>query len=286
MPAPPAPSARTDQGGPMTATRTVPEGGFRFVPGVYQYSAGVAAEPGFALERVRFAEPVPLTRGFARVAELLEAAGRPKAAFAACELRSPAPFTEEGFAAFNRAYGGVLAGGGPFPQGGVGPVPRGRAEPGGPQQRLPGGRAPARALLPRLRLHGAGPRGPALLRRRRQRRGAGGRGQLPRPRRRARRPLARRAPRQGPLGAGRDGTADGPARRRLGGHHRGAGLHGARHPFPPRRGAGRARRRPARPDVAVLPPAGGRPGQRDGLPRRLARAGAARRLSAPRRPGR
>ena len=87
----------------MTATRTVPEGEFRFVPGVYRYSAGVAAVPGFALERVRFAEPVPLARGFARVAELLEAAGRPKAAFATCELRSPAPFTEAGFAAFSRA---------------------------------------------------------------------------------------------------------------------------------------------------------------------------------------
>lgn len=83
-------------------------GGYRFVPGVYQYSAGVAAEPGFALERVRFAEPVPLMRGFARVAELLKAAGPPKAAFAACELRSPAPFTEEGFVAFNHVYGGVL----------------------------------------------------------------------------------------------------------------------------------------------------------------------------------
>src|SRR3954451_11105265 len=118
MPVPPAPSAGPDQGDPMTATRTVPEGGFRFVPGVYQYSAGVAAEPGFALERVRFAEPVPLTRGFARVAELLEAAGRPKAAFAACELRSPAPFTEEGFAAFNRVYGGVLAEWGLFREGG------------------------------------------------------------------------------------------------------------------------------------------------------------------------
>ena len=32
----------------MTATRTVPEGGLRFVPGVYRYSAGVAAEPGLA----------------------------------------------------------------------------------------------------------------------------------------------------------------------------------------------------------------------------------------------
>ncbi len=93
----------------MSQTITVPEGGFRFIPGVYQYSAGVAAEPGFTLERLRFAEPVPLAEGFALIAQLLDAAGRPKAAFAACELRSPAPFTEEGFAAFNRVYGGVLA---------------------------------------------------------------------------------------------------------------------------------------------------------------------------------
>jgi hypothetical protein len=108
----------------MTATRTVPEGGYRFIPGVYQYSAGVAAEPGFALERVRFAEPVPLMRGFARIAELLNAAGRPKAAFAACELRSPAPFTEDSFAAFNRVYGGVLSEWGLFREDGLNPVAR------------------------------------------------------------------------------------------------------------------------------------------------------------------
>ncbi len=124
MPASPASSGRMDPGDPMTATRTVPEGGFRFIPGVYQYSAGVAAEPGFALERVRFAEPVPLMRGFARIAELLEAAGRPKAAFAACELRSPAPFTEASFAAFNHVYGGVLAEWGLFREGGLNPVAR------------------------------------------------------------------------------------------------------------------------------------------------------------------
>jgi hypothetical protein len=93
---------------PMGDTVRVPEGGFRFIPGVYQYSAGVAAEPGFALERVRFAEPVPLMAGFARIAEILAAAGRPKAAFCACELRSPAPFTEAGFSAFNKVYGAVL----------------------------------------------------------------------------------------------------------------------------------------------------------------------------------
>ncbi len=34
----------------------------------------------------------------------LKAAGRPLTAFAACELRSPAPFTEGGFRAFNETY--------------------------------------------------------------------------------------------------------------------------------------------------------------------------------------
>lgn len=107
----------------MTETRIVAEGGYRFIPGVYQYSAGVAAEPGFTLQRMRFAEPVPLMAGFARIAEVLQAAGRPKAAFAACELRSPAPFTEEGFAAFNRIYGGVLQEWGLF-RDGLNPIAR------------------------------------------------------------------------------------------------------------------------------------------------------------------
>ena len=101
----------------------IPEAGYRFIPGVYQYSAGVAAEPGFRLERVRFAEPLPLMAGFARIAAHLAALGRPKLAFAACELRSPAPFTEEGFAAFNRVYGGVLQEWGVF-RDGLNPVAR------------------------------------------------------------------------------------------------------------------------------------------------------------------
>jgi hypothetical protein len=83
-------------------------GGYRYVKGVFQYSAGVAAEKGYRLERVRFANPVPLQEGFRRIEEIIKAAGRPLAAFAACELRSPAPFTEEGFVAFNRIYAGTL----------------------------------------------------------------------------------------------------------------------------------------------------------------------------------
>jgi hypothetical protein len=51
---------------------------------------------------------VPLKAGFARVAEILKDAGRPITAFAACELRSPAPFTEDGFKTFNQAYSQTL----------------------------------------------------------------------------------------------------------------------------------------------------------------------------------
>ncbi|RTL65577.1 MAG: hypothetical protein EKK41_20050 [Hyphomicrobiales bacterium] len=80
------------------------DGGFKFVKGVSQYSAGVAALPGYVLERYRFAKPVPLAEGFKRIEGIIKGAGRPLSAFAACELRSPAPFTEAGFAAFNAIY--------------------------------------------------------------------------------------------------------------------------------------------------------------------------------------
>ena len=79
----------------MSSTIAVAAGGFRFVPGVYQYSAGVAAEPGFRIERARFAEPVPLAEGFARIAAALDAAGRPRprSAPASCARPSPSPRT-------------------------------------------------------------------------------------------------------------------------------------------------------------------------------------------------
>lgn len=92
----------------MSDVITFTPGGYRYLKGVFQYSAGVAAEPGFRLERVRFAEPVPLAAGFARVKAIIEASGRPLTSFAACELRSPAPFTEAGFEAFNKIYAGTL----------------------------------------------------------------------------------------------------------------------------------------------------------------------------------
>jgi hypothetical protein len=88
----------------MIETIEAANGGYRFMPGVSQYSCGIGALPGFAIERVRFAGVVPLKQGFAKIAEIIKAAGRPLAAFGACELRSPAPFTEDGFKAFNAIY--------------------------------------------------------------------------------------------------------------------------------------------------------------------------------------
>jgi hypothetical protein len=98
-------------------------GGYRFLPGVFQYSGGAAAQSGHAIERVRFRVPVPLAEGFARIERIIGASGRPLTAFCACELRSPAPFTEQGFRAFNEVYVVTLEKWGLF-DGKVNPVAR------------------------------------------------------------------------------------------------------------------------------------------------------------------
>jgi len=88
----------------MSEVLTFAAGGYRYLKGVFQYSAAVAAEPGFVIERARFRRPVPLAAGFQAIEAHLNSLGRPLTAFCACELRSPAPFTEAGFEAFNRQY--------------------------------------------------------------------------------------------------------------------------------------------------------------------------------------
>ena len=39
-------------------------GGYRYARGPFQYSAGVAADPGFSIERVRFRRVATLADGF------------------------------------------------------------------------------------------------------------------------------------------------------------------------------------------------------------------------------
>lgn len=107
----------------MSALPVFRAGGYRFIQAVFQYSGGVAAEPGFEIVRARLARPVALADGF-KVAEAhLTSAGRPLTAFCACELRSPAPFTEQGFLEFNKLYAGTLERWGIY-RDGVNPVAR------------------------------------------------------------------------------------------------------------------------------------------------------------------
>ena len=51
----------------MSAVSKFSPGGYRFVRGVFQYSAGVAAEPGYEIARARFAKLVPIAEGLKRI---------------------------------------------------------------------------------------------------------------------------------------------------------------------------------------------------------------------------
>jgi hypothetical protein len=90
-------------------TSDFPAGNYWFIPAVFQYSSGAVAVPGYEVERVRFDKMPPLAEGFALIAKYIQAAGRPLTSFCACELRSPAAFTEEGFRNFNLHYVKTLA---------------------------------------------------------------------------------------------------------------------------------------------------------------------------------
>ncbi len=104
------------------------DGGYAYLKGVFPYSQGVAALPGFAIERTRFARPLPLARGFAAIQSHLAALGRPRMALCAAELRSPQPFSFDGFGEFNRRYVAVLEDWGIF-RAGVNPVARSNVAP-------------------------------------------------------------------------------------------------------------------------------------------------------------
>ena len=84
-------------------------GNYRFIPAVFQYSSGACAFDGYRIERVRFDRLLPLADGFLEAAKYVQSAGQKLTSFCACELRSPAAFTEAGFLAFNQHYVKTLA---------------------------------------------------------------------------------------------------------------------------------------------------------------------------------
>ncbi len=101
-----------------------PRGGYSFLKGIAPYSAGAVAADGFEIVHVRFRRAVPLAQGFERVKAHLAVVKRPLHALCAMELRSPKPFSFQGFNDFNAGYIGVLKSWDVFMEGGVNPVAR------------------------------------------------------------------------------------------------------------------------------------------------------------------
>ena len=101
-----------------------PRGNYSFLRGIAPYSAGAIAASGYAIEHARFLRPLRLSDGFNAVAAHLERIKRPKQALCGMELRSPKPFTFEGFNQFNRGYVGVLEQWQVLLEGGLNPVAR------------------------------------------------------------------------------------------------------------------------------------------------------------------
>jgi hypothetical protein len=77
----------------MPTLQPFPAGGYRFINHQFQYSGGVAAEPGFRIERARFARPVPLPKVSMRSKPTSPAsdAHRPRSAPASCAPRRNSP---------------------------------------------------------------------------------------------------------------------------------------------------------------------------------------------------
>ena len=100
-----------------------PAGNYSFVPGIAPYSCGVISNAGFEIVHVTLQQLISWRDGFPLIESFLNSEQRPKAALCAVSLRSPKPFTFEGFAEFNAGYASVLKEWGVFVDG-VNPVAR------------------------------------------------------------------------------------------------------------------------------------------------------------------
>ncbi len=116
--------------------RDHPTGSYRFLPGISAFSSGTVAAPGHEIVHVTLAAPLPWRAGFTRIERHLREQGRPRTALCGIELRSPAPFTFDGFAKFNDGYRSLLGEwdilvgeDNPIPRTNVAPVVAAPAEP-------------------------------------------------------------------------------------------------------------------------------------------------------------
>jgi hypothetical protein len=98
-------------------------GNYRFLPGIAPYSCGVVSRPGFEIVHVTFRQPPGYCEGFDRIADFLNSEGQPKVALCGISLRSPRPYSFQGFAEFNVEYAEILKSWGVFVNG-VNPIAR------------------------------------------------------------------------------------------------------------------------------------------------------------------
>jgi hypothetical protein len=89
--------------------RDHPTGDYRYMPGISAFSCGTVAGPGHEIVHVTLAALEPWRDGFARIERHLREVKRPRTALCGIELRSPAPFTFDGFGTFNEGYRKLLA---------------------------------------------------------------------------------------------------------------------------------------------------------------------------------
>lgn len=85
-----------------------PAGDYLFLPGIAPYSCGVVSSPGFEIVYVTLQKPIPWRRGFEVIDHYLASARRARTALCSLSLRSPRPFSFEGFREFNSQYTEVL----------------------------------------------------------------------------------------------------------------------------------------------------------------------------------
>ncbi len=85
-----------------------PKGHYHFLKGIDPYSCGVIADLGYEIVNITLKNPIPWREGFTHIEAYLKAQGQGRTALCAIQLRSPAPFTMEGFIAFNHGYCQVL----------------------------------------------------------------------------------------------------------------------------------------------------------------------------------
>src|SRR4051794_21079196 len=69
--------------------------------GIAPYSCGVISTPGYEVVHVTLHGPLPYRDGFDLIERHLASEDRPRTALCGIELRSPRPFSFEGFARFN-----------------------------------------------------------------------------------------------------------------------------------------------------------------------------------------